>query len=89
MPNIQTTFIKRTRDAKMNAGIAAIAARLAKENRDILWVKEDRAKRTFMKTKAQIIKKYGAQARMEWQKIMNGSSAKVPGSSGASHFTKK
>ena len=35
--NIQTTFVKRTRDAKMNAGIAAIAARLAKENNDILF----------------------------------------------------
>ena len=73
MSNIQTTFIKRTRDAKMNAAIAAIAAKLAKENRDILWVKESRAKSTFMKAKAQIVKKYGPQARIEWQKIINGS----------------
>ena len=78
MSNIQTTFIKRTRDAKMNAGIAAIAAKLAKENRDILWVKESRAKSAFMKAKAQIVKKYGPQARIEWQKIINGSNtAKV------------
>lgn len=73
MSNIQSTFIKRTRDAKMNAGIAAIAAKLAKENRDILWVKETRAKSAFMKAKAQIVKKYGPQARIEWQKIINGS----------------
>lgn len=73
MSNIQSTFIKRTRDAKMNAGIAAIAAKLAKENRDILWVKESRAKSAFMKAKAQIVKKYGPQARIEWQKIINGS----------------
>ena len=78
MSNIQTTFIKRTRDAKMNAGIAAIASRLAKEHRDILWTKESKAKATFMKTKAQIVKKYGPQARMEWQKIINGkNTAKV------------
>lgn len=78
MSNIQSTFIKRTRDAKMNAGIAAIAAKLAKENRDILWVKETRAKSAFMKAKAQIVKKYGPQARIEWQKIINGSNtAKV------------
>ena len=78
MSNIQTSFIKRTRDAKMNAGIAAIAARLAKENRDILWVKESRAKAAFIKTKAQIVKKYGPQARIEWQKLMNGSSVAKP-----------
>ena len=78
MSNIQSTFIKRTRDAKMNAGIAAIAAKLAKENRDILWVKESRAKSAFIKAKAQIVKKYGPQARIEWQKIINGSNtAKV------------
>ena len=70
--SIQTTFVKRTRDAKMNAGIAGIAARLAKENRDILWVKESRAKAAFVKAKAQIVKKYGPQARIEWQKIING-----------------
>lgn len=78
MSNIQTTFIKRTRDAKMNAAIAAIAAKLAKENRDILWVKESRAKSAFIKAKAQIVKKYGPQARIEWQKIINGANtAKV------------
>lgn len=80
MSNIQTTFIKRTRDAKMNAGIAAIAAKLAKENRDILWVKESRAKSAFMKAKAQIVKKYGPQARIEWQKIINGSNTAKVGS---------
>jgi hypothetical protein len=54
--NIQTSFVKRTRDAKMNAGIAAIATRLAKENNDILFKKSSRAKRMFMSSKMQILK---------------------------------
>ena len=48
MSNIQTTFIKRTKDAKMNAGIAAIASKLAKTNNDILWQKSNRAKKLFI-----------------------------------------
>lgn len=67
--NIQSSFVKRTRDAKMNAGIAAIATKLAKENNDILFKKSSMAKRMFMNSKMQILKKYGAQARMEYMKI--------------------
>ena len=67
--NIQTSFVKRTRDAKTNAGIAAIATKLAKENNDILFKKSSIAKRMFMTSKMQILKKYGAQARMEYMKI--------------------
>ena len=67
--NIQASFVKRTRDAKMNAGIAAIATKLAKENNDILFKKSSIAKRMFMTSKIQILKKYGAQARMEYMKI--------------------
>ena len=72
--NIQTSFVKRTRDAKMNAGIAAIATRLAKENNDILFKKSSRAKRMFMTSKTQILKKYGAQARIEYMKSSHSNS---------------
>lgn len=72
--NIQSSFVKRTRDAKMNAGIAAIATKLAKENNDILFKKSSMAKRMFMNSKMQILKKYGAQARMEYMKISHSNS---------------
>lgn len=71
MSNIQTTFIKRTKEAKMNAGIAAIASKLAKTNNDILWQKSNRAKNLFISSKNAILKKYGPQARVEWMKSMN------------------
>lgn len=71
MSNIQTTFIKRTKDAKMNAGIAAIASKLAKTNNDILWQKSNRAKKLFIVSKNAILKKYGPQARVEWMKSAN------------------
>ena len=71
MSNIQTSFIKRTKEAKMNASIAAIAAKLAKTNNDILWQKSNRAKKLFIASKAGILKKYGPQARVEWMKLMN------------------
>lgn len=71
MSNIQTTFIKRTKEAKMNAAIAAIAAKLAKTNNDVLWQKSNKAKRLFMASKAGILKKYGPQARIEWMKSIN------------------
>lgn len=71
MSNIQTSFVKRTKEAKMNAGIAAIAAKLAKTNNDILWQKSNRAKKLFIASKVGILKKYGPQARVEWMKSMN------------------
>ena len=71
MSNIQTSFVKRTKEAKMNASIAAIAAKLAKTNNDILWKKSNKAKKLFIVSKAGILKKYGPQARVEWMKSMN------------------
>lgn len=71
MSNIQSSFVKRTREAKMNAAIAAIASKLAKQNNDILWQKSNRSKRLFIASKNAIIKKYGPQARVEWMKASN------------------
>ena len=77
MKTNQTTFVKRTRDAKKNSGVAAIATRLAKANNDILWKKSTRGKKMFIAAKAAILKKYGMLAKVEWQKQLNSPDIKT------------
>jgi len=68
---IQTSFVKRSREAKKNAGVALIAMDLAKKNNDPLWVKSNKAKKLFIFAKQAINKRYKQQAVIAWQKQEN------------------
>lgn len=62
----QNTFEKRSAEAKNNAAIGAMAMLLAKESKDPMAVKASRFKKGFLQMKAQIVKKYMAQARSRY-----------------------
>ena len=68
---VQTTFIKRSREAKKNAGVAAIAMDLAKKNNDIFWKKANKAKKLLIASRMAINKKYKQQATQQWLKQEN------------------
>ena len=63
---VQQSMVKRTREAKKNAAIAAIATKMAKDNGDVLYKKSQKFKKLFFAAKAAISKKYFARARSAW-----------------------
>lgn len=65
---VQTSMVKRSQEAKKNAGVSVIAMQLAKNNKDQLWKKANRFKAMFMAAKAAINRKYGPSARVDWTK---------------------
>lgn len=69
---VQMSMVKRTLDAKKNAGVAVIAMQLAKDKNDPFWQKASRAKKMFQAAKLAIASKYGAQARMMWSQKQSG-----------------
>lgn len=65
---VQMSMVKRTLDAKRNAGTSVIAMQLAKDNNDILWKKASKFKKMFQAAKIAVAQKYGSRARMLWTK---------------------
>ena len=80
----QTTITKRTREAKINAGSASYAMKMARDNNDQLWKKANKFKKLFMNAKKAIMTKYGSRARQEYVKRANSSNS----SSGSSKKSK-
>ena len=62
----QNSFEKRSAEAKNNAAIAGMAMLIAKESKDPLAARAIGFKRRFLQLKAQILKKYMAQARSKY-----------------------
>ena len=60
---LQTTTMKRSKKAKLNARIGSEAMNLAKKNHDKMAVKAERYKRLWMSLKEKIIRKYRQKAR--------------------------
>ena len=73
---VQQTMVKRTREAKKNAGVAAIAMKLAKDSDDMFYKKAAKFKKLFVAAKVAIGKKYGPRAKQEWMKKQSTSTAK-------------
>ena len=65
---VQTSMVKRSQEAKKNAGVSVIAMQLAKNNQDQLWKKASKFKAMFMAAKMAVNRKYGPTARVEWAK---------------------
>lgn len=65
---VQTTMVRRSREAKKNAGVSVIAMKLAKEAGDIQQKKAARFKKLFFAAKKAVIRKYGPKAKLEWVK---------------------
>lgn len=65
---VQTSMVKRSQDAKKNAGVSVIAMQLAKNNQDQLWKKASKFKAMFMAAKMAINRKYGPSAKVQWAK---------------------
>lgn len=65
---VQSSMVRRTQEAKKNAGVSVIAMQLAKNGQDQLWKKASKFKAMFMAAKTAINKKYGPTARVEWSK---------------------
>ena len=64
----QNSFEKRSASAKNNAAIAALTMLLAKEAKDPLYSRTNGFKKKFLQFKAQVVKKYLAQARATYFK---------------------
>jgi hypothetical protein len=60
------SMMKRTQSAKMDSAIAIIAMSIAKKNRDMNWVKASKAKKLLLASRANIMRKYGNEARREY-----------------------
>jgi len=65
---VQTTMVKRSREAKKNAAVSVIAMKLAKESEDMQWKRASKFKKLFVAAKEAINKKYGSRARAEYIK---------------------
>ena len=66
-PNhIQTTMVKKTKEAKRSSAVGVIAMNMAKQNDDMLWRKANKFKQLFVAAKEAILKKYGSRARTSW-----------------------
>jgi len=61
-----TTVSTRSRDAKMNAVIGAVAVSIAKSKNDVLYGKLKKYKSLWKSTKDQIVQKYGNMAKQKW-----------------------
>lgn len=68
---IQNSITKRTREAKIAAGSASLAMKLAKDNNDTLYKKSQRFKKLFIEAKKAVMTKYGKRARSEYIKNIN------------------
>jgi len=68
---VQMSMVKRSREAKKNAAIAAISFKLAKQNNDVLYKKSRRFKGLFVAAKRAINAKYASRAKQEWAKLQN------------------
>jgi hypothetical protein len=66
--SVQTTMVKKTREAKRNSAIGVISMNMAKQNDDIQWRKANKYKQLFVAAKQAILKKYGNKAKAEWYK---------------------
>jgi hypothetical protein len=70
---VQNTMVKRTREAKIQAGSASLAMKMAKDNDDILYRKAQRFKKLFVNAKKAVMTKYGQRARTAYLKKMGSS----------------
>jgi len=61
-----TSMSMRSRDAKMNAVIGAVAVSIAKSKNDVLYGKLKKYKTLWKNTKDQIVQKYGNMAKQKW-----------------------
>jgi len=79
---VQTSQVKRTLEAKRNAGVAVLAMKLAKDKSDADWRKANKYKKLFVAAKQAVLRKFKGRALQEWQKQQaKGSSAKGQSSS--------
>jgi len=64
--NLFSTMTMRTREAKINSAVGAIAVAIARQKNDPLYHKLQKYKKLWKETKAQIISRYGAIAYQKW-----------------------
>lgn len=62
----QNTYEKRSAQAKNNAAIGALAMVIAKDQNDPLYKRTNAFKKKFLQFKAQVVKKYMAQAKARY-----------------------
>ena len=73
---VQTSLVRRSREAKKASAVSVIAMKMAKDAEDPQQKKAARFKKLFVAAKQAIIKKYGPRARVSWTKNQNSTDKK-------------
>ena len=60
------SMVQRSREAKINAAVGAIAVSMAKKANDPLYFKLVKYRKLWKETKNRIVAKYGARAYQQW-----------------------